>query len=151
MLVKCKWYHDTEYDPNKIDFITNGCMNKPRGGLWTSPVVSELNWEQWCEWEMPQWLLKRYKYYFTVDTTDILVIDSWESADKLPRFIENYSSNRTSIDYEKLAKTYKGIWVKPFDGWRFRNRPFHFNVWDVDTMLIIDPSCIVQVAIEIKK
>jgi hypothetical protein len=149
MLVKCKWYHDTQYDPNMIEPITQEYCNKPKGGLWTSPVISEWNWEQWCECEEPHWIIKKYTYYFTIDTTNILIIDSWESADKLPRVGEG--SYREAIDYEKIAKKYKGIWVKPFDGWRFRNRPFDFYVWDVDTVLIFDPSCITQVEIEIKK
>ena len=38
------------YDPELFQAVRNGGYhNKPKGGLWLSPVGAEKGWENWCQ------------------------------------------------------------------------------------------------------
>lgn len=38
------------YDPELFQAVSNGGYhNKPKGGLWLSPVDAEKGWENWCQ------------------------------------------------------------------------------------------------------
>lgn len=45
-------YGHKKYDPNSfIEPVNLEMFNKPRGGLWGSPVDTEYGWKQWCKSE----------------------------------------------------------------------------------------------------
>ena len=63
------------------------CLNKPKGGLWTSPLDSRYSWKNWCEKNEPSFLKSNlYLYNFQ---GKILEINDSKDLYNLPVVIYN--------------------------------------------------------------
>ena len=146
-MIKVYWNGKTELDltkikPIEIDF-DRIFINKPKGGLWTA---ENHDWICWCSGEEPHWIREFY-YELEIDESQCWRIWTETDIDNSPQIREPRgpcSLNKQMIDYLTIAQNYKGVWVKGRDlhsNWH----PISFNAWDVDTVLIFDPSIILSV------
>ena len=59
------------YDPERFQAVNNGGYhNKPKGGLWLSPVDAEKGWENWCQ-------LAEHPVYNAGQLTPVLKYRAW--------------------------------------------------------------------------
>lgn len=63
--------------------------NKPKGGVWTSPLDSEQGWKEWCAGEMPCWIQGKRWYRLTIDESNLLIVDSIAKTITLPTISKN--------------------------------------------------------------
>jgi hypothetical protein len=130
----------TPFAPTKFLPINNGdsfYLNKPIGGLWTSP---NHDWLDWCSLEQPDWITNYFE--LDIDEQNLLQIFDEDTLRTLPTIFEK-GTYRSSImiDYEALIKqSYSGIWVKARE-MRWCQQP-NFYAWDCETILIFDTSII---------
>ncbi len=148
-----KFYHlsDRPFDPSLMKEVSNwGKVGKPKGGLWLAP---NHEWRDWVKDNQPEWLKGKRYFEVDVDVSKVLVVDSLEKARQLPLVKHPYMYGEWSFDFEALAQKYSGLWVKPFDDWRFsapKNLRVDFYVWDVESLVVFDPK-IVQGVKRVKK
>lgn len=146
-------------DPEKFERIKNGSkmyMNKPDGGLWTSPTDSEWGWKDWCESEnFNVSRLSSYTKFNLKDTAKILVIDSLEEfyniCDKYTLKIHGSLELAMLmmgklLDFEAIEKDgYDGILLTDRGNIQCHlplnlARPGYsdLNAWDVETLLLFN-------------
>jgi len=131
------------FDLTKFKPISNGesyYLNKPQGGLWTSP---NHDWLDWCSSEQPNWIFDYYE--LDIDVSGLLRCFSESDLKQMPltsnHRYESYLLDHIMIDYEYLVEEgYSGIWVKARE-MRWCEEP-NFYAWDCETILIFDPSII---------
>ena len=128
--------------------------NKPRGGLWTSPIDSIYGWYNFVKGE-------RYRSDHYLDKMVLITlkpdariykIDSVEEFDLCPHLKEPLTMSQDmfskfkKIDFEKLSKDYDGIWVtvKAIVDLENRHQDFMGDLygWDVETVLLFNLDCI---------
>jgi len=128
------------FDLSKFKPISNGdsyFLNKPKGGLWTSPTH---DWLDWCNSEEPGWITNYFE--LDIDEQNLLQIFDEPSLREL-ELVQDLSTSYKNhmIDYESLVKQgYSGIWVKARQ-MRWCAKP-NFYAWDCETILIFDSSII---------
>jgi hypothetical protein len=145
-LIKTYWI-GTQFDLSEFKPISNWIntgLNKPKGGIWTSP---HHEWKIWCIQE--EFMDVSIEWELIIDSSNLIIVDSKETTLKLP--IIPYRT-RSSIDFELLTKKYTGLWIKPFKNWRFMEKSlfeiYHFDstldwyAWDCESILIFDPLII---------
>lgn len=141
------------FKKEKFNRIRNcGFLNKPKGGLWCSPVKCEYSWRRWCENEdFHTERLSTYTRFRLKEGSKIYEIRTLEDWDKL---IKNYSYQPEKeiipdwcIDFESLEKAgYQGcraigdiVMDLRYDG---RGTMTGLNAWDCESMVIFDYSII---------
>jgi hypothetical protein len=140
-------YGSSEFDPVLYRPISNhgSIGTKPSGGLWASPVGSERTWKDWCEVE--QFRLSGLNKWFVFELSDgaeVLEVLTGADIPKLDRYVGHTRSGGReiySIDFEKMATDgYSAFLVMagsdPDLYWELYG-------WDCDTLLVLDPECIV--------
>ena len=138
----------TNFDLNEIKPIKNDneLINKPIGGLWTSPyqlVNDYSDWIRWCKYNKPTWIPDNGVVITLKSNTIFCVINSPLAYLNCPRLKNEYGFKQDSLNFEKLSKDYDVLWVKPWNLWRFdKEIGYVFNAWDVETVLIMNPSII---------
>src|SRR5947207_9330915 len=101
MVLTC--YGIRKFNPDKFKPVQNQTWNKPRGGLWTSPLRSKYGWIDWCKAE-------NFNRYFNNRVTlllsgRILVVDSLKDlTTKFDWFEHSFSANwkQRYPDFEKM-------------------------------------------------
>jgi len=119
-------------------------LNKPRGGLWCSPLDSDYGWRNWCQNNGFVDAEHDQRVIFDVDMSNFVVIDSAEDMKtRLPwiLFVDGYSM---AIDFEKIV--HEGV-----DGIHLTKNgyaeaefayPESLYGWDCETILILNDRCI---------
>lgn len=115
---------------------------KPIGGLWASPVGAGRSWKDWCESE--QFRLSGLNKWFEFELTDdakVLEILTGEDIRKLDGYVGDGKYEFYLVDFEKMvADGYSAMLVMagsdPEVYWKLYG-------WDCDTLLVLDPDCIV--------
>lgn len=139
------------YNPTKFKEVTNeqDYLNKPEGGLWSSPANSEWGWKDWCDSEMWRkgfglscgfkFKLKKSARIFAIDSLS----DYRACVEKYGKGIR--WSDRKVIDWEKISKEYDGLFLtlKGFDETRIGLDGFH--TWDCESMVIFNLDCVSEV------
>lgn len=129
-------------------------INKPSGGLWSSPVDSKWGWKDWCESEYFRVdTLWRYTTFKLKPDTKILVIDSlldfihvWEKY-SIPTMRNNFISTRV-LSFEKIQEDgYKGVYLTDSGNFECHYHSFgtcdgDLNAWDCESMILFDLDCI---------
>jgi hypothetical protein len=142
-------YGSKKFHPAHMSKITNlDFMNKPTGGLWTSPLNSSHSWRDWCSRE--EFRDYAHDNYFMLKfkpEAKVLVIDSIEDLISLPR-VRNDSMylNNSILDYPKLAKRFDAIWLTA-EGERATRYSKSINLygWDVETVFLFKPKNVYEV------
>ena len=126
-------YGNTKFDPNRGFPIKNSSRsyNKPKGGLWASPIDCEHSWKDWCEAEDFRECDDEDAFIFRLKPgATIMYINGEESAEQLypylfsePSFLGSFHEG---IDFEKLTRD-------GWDGLEINLRSLYCNrrLWDV--------------------
>lgn len=146
-----EFFHGDQFEVSKVKPVRNShrtWLNKPEGGLWTSPEDSPLRWKDFCkDWRDPGQKSKlRLK-----PESKIYVLDDWDDFYDLPtKEISGPLGPEKIVDWQELAN-------QGFQAFHLTNEgamKFHldapkgyadFNTWDVETVYILDPNCIEEI------
>ena len=130
-------YGNTVYSPDKVKNIINSeWRNKPKGGLWTSPVASSYGWKEWCEAESWGDLTASFEVDFT---GRILIINSYEDLIDIP-FNEDTCPR---VDFESLLPDYDAIWLtRQGESDTRHTSPFDLYGWDCECVLVLNKDCL---------
>lgn len=123
---------------------------KPEGGLWGSPVDSDNSWIDFCSWDehFRMNIYKSFKFELS-DNANVLFIDSVKTLDKLySKGFEMpdhrkypFMDDMYFLDFEKILKN-------GCDAIEVAINPETYNAlygWDVDSILVMNPRCIIEV------
>lgn len=124
-------------------------FNKPDGGLWASPMISDSGWKEWCESNSFRLDKLSEHFIFTLkDDANVLVIQSNTALAMLDimgyciDYFKKYDiHDQYYLDFEKLLSDgYDAIQV-------FINNETYWSMygWDCDSILILNPDCIAVV------
>ena len=136
---KYRHYHDLHITIEKFNPIKNDPgSNKPKGGLWSSPVDPDgkgFGWDDFCEAE--RWYkgdIEQYVDFYLTPDARILEIKDKESAESLP-ILKGYEDFTFLIipDFEKLAQSYDAIL---FTETKYTHMALYG--WDCDTLLVMN-------------
>ena len=137
-------YGSDHFDPLLFNPIYNDIgINKPRGGFWASPVNTEHGWIDWCENE--HFHLENLTTHFEFNIRDdakILYIRNKVEMDSALKYKTDFGITglrMTYLDWERIAAD--GYQAIVFE----MNNDTHwdYNLWDVDTLVVIDPDIII--------
>lgn len=114
-------------------------FNKPRGGLWASPIKSKYGWREWCEMEnfRVESLKSFFKFLFV---GRVLIIDKFEDIKKLHwdrkrAFYRPYFEPLLS-DYDAIHLTENGERETRF------SLGYTLYGWDCESVLVLNKDCI---------
>ena len=128
-------------------------LNKPMGGLWSSPEDSENRWDIWCHavgyshrnnyWNKKfRFILKENANILKVTGDMYINLPHTQIELKYPLINiipEKYKQPLYELDYEKLSSMYDGIEVNFSDNPELLS---YFDFWDCDTLLVFNPNVI---------
>lgn len=154
-------YKDKEFNKKLVKGIKNSekryYLNKPEGGLWTSPIDSEYGWREFLREGNLGSGGKRLEHYVLFKLKDsikrkLFIVNSEEDVLLLPRIMIN---NYILVDFERLANMgYSGLWLT----WKGQvetryTRPagIEFYGWDVETVLLFSMNGVEEAKIKIPK
>ena len=140
-------YGSNTYKPEHVSEIKNNSYrNKPRGGLWTSPIGSKWGWKDWCEEENFRECNEDvcFKLKFKPNTK-ILTIDTIDDMLSLPTHTTEFNS--ILPNFELLSKEFDAIWLTRNGELetRFSYSDFNLYGWDCESILILNKNCCYQV------
>lgn len=142
-------YGADHYDKSKFKSIEtfDPVTNKPKGGLWASPVDTDWGWKDWCEGE--NFHLDRFNknFKFTLaNGSKVFHIRTADDVMKLP-VAKFPDSDLWSIgwyyDWKKIVKKYDAVELHMSENYSL----FHdiFYCWDVDSIIVLNPDIIKEV------
>lgn len=154
-------YKDKEFNRKLVKEVKNSekryYLNKPEGGLWTSPINSEYGWREFLREGNLSSGRKRLEHYALFKLNDsikrkLFIVNSEEDVLLLPRIMIN---NYILVDFERLANMgYSGLWLT----WKGQvetryTRPggIEFYGWDVETVLLFSMNGVEEAKIKIPK
>ena len=135
-------YGSSKYDADLFRPISDEPFrNKPKGGLWTSPIDASFGWNEWTIAED----FKRSDEYFEVDFKGtVLRINSIRDMNKLPwiehgemHFITFQAMCVPDFYYDAIHLTEKGETETRFAF------PKSLYGWDCETVFVMNPDSIV--------
>ena len=145
MIRKTVWRH---YGTNKFNVskfrppYDVGYMNKPRGGLWASPVNSSYGWKNWCAKNDFRTECLGTFFDFEYDG-NILTIDNHKDLDQLdwkesPKLMKGFDC----ISFESLCKRgIDAIFLTEKGENQTRYNPYkHLYGWDCECIVIFNPE-----------
>ena len=134
-------YGSNEFDINKFEKIKNKEeFVKPLGGLWASRKDISTGWMNWCKNTGFDTKLDEYFIFSLKEDTKILTIDNNEQLKELPK-LNNSFGLYCNLDFEKLSEEYDAIEVLIS---KDQNLYFSLYGWDCDSIVIMNPSKIIQ-------
>lgn len=148
-------YGCTKFEIGRFDPISYSERNpwgmKPMGGFWASPEGERFcTWKHWCEKEAFHRRCEEsnsYRFHLRKGSR-VFVVDSKETFDNLVEICEIPDNPalwdpRPRMDYTKLEKLgYKAVLVLLSEYGELKHDLFG---WDVDSLVVFDPSIIVAV------
>lgn len=152
-------YGSKSFDPLVYKEVENSEYNiKPyKGGLWTSPIDSDLGWIDYCNntFDPDSRHCVNVDVHFKVtlkDNLNVLKIDSRCDLLRAPLFDIKWPLNsirgifQKSLDFEKIAESYDAIWLTVnglYANERFHEGQAHLFTWDCETVLILNKDAII--------
>ena len=137
-------YGHKHFSPDSFQPIKNeSYRNKPRGGLWASPVDAPFGWKDWCEAEDYSECDERNASTFTLNSkANVYLISSVQDVQAMPR-VECEITSMFFPDFEKMLA----------DGWDAIE--FHLSEcselywvlygWDCDSILVMNPDVVEEI------
>ena len=136
--MNCVTYGCGEFNPDKFFRPQNReDFNKPRGGLWSSPVGCEWGWKDWCLREDFGDLSHSFTFEFK---GKVLKIDSLRD---LENAHDKYTLNDRYVDWEKVSEDFDGVWLTA-RGERdtYFSRPLSLYGWDCETLFVCNKNSV---------
>ena len=148
-------YGAPSYDPELFQAVNNGGYhNKPKGGLWLSPVDAEKGWDKWCQLaEHPVHNAGEPGTSFEIEIADDVrwlklatiadveglpyedvVLDEFELEFAIPGLTPT-----TRIDWVAIARDYDVVDVPAGSN---RITKLMMPAWDCDTTLVLNKEVI---------
>lgn len=126
--------------------------NKPRGGLWASPVDSDYGWKSWCEDAAFRECDEQNSFTFALKPeANIYYIRSVEAANSLPRAENRYGiedlmletpfSMIMGVDFESMVKD--GIDAIIYEQSACPQLYWKLYGWDCDSILVMNPEVVI--------
>ena len=130
--------------------LTNNGINKPKGGLWSSPYNKDTisGWYQFCKEQNFIKADNTVGVIFTLkEEARVYTIDSKEDLDNLankyPIVVKENLRYNFMIDYTKVSKDYDAIYLTDKGQWATRfSRPNTLYGWDCETLLVLNFNAI---------
>ena len=117
-------------------------INKPKGGLWASPIDTDWGWKEWCEAEEYNTNKLETSFKFVLsDNAKVYHIRCEDDIYKLP--IQNEEKLLWYFDWDKVAKEYDAIELHITDN--YGELHYLFYAWDVDSIVILNKEVIKEV------
>lgn len=125
-------------------------LNKPVGGVWTSPEGSGLSWKQFIDVNsiLKKDVVVKSKLKLKPGA-QVYVLDSWDDFYDLPTKRSGYA-NGAVVNWDILMEQgYVAFWLTENAA-----REFHFqapgyyedfNTWDVETVVVLDPDWVEEI------
>ena len=129
-------------------------INKPLGGLWSSPLIEDIEGNMtsaWREWSSENMALNyRIATVFALkESANIFIIDSQDDLIRLFREVGELSSPFTMfkyLNYEKAAEKYDGIYLTQEGQWSthlpMHNTEYNLYGYDVESLVLFNMECI---------
>lgn len=127
-------------------------FNKPRGGLWASPVDAERSWREWVEGNnfYPETLATSFEFELSAGARvlELTPENVWDLPEDEKAFMKRDRRDRNvfsmvyGIDFEALAREYD---VLECSLSRYPSLYWSLYGWDCDSILIMNPDVIVEV------
>ena len=119
--------------------------NKPLGGLWCSPAVTEWGWKEWCK--EAAFYCAKHAVQIEISTDNFYVIDCFDDLDKLPVAESEMPLPIECLNFEKIKES--GIdaihlTIKGEQETRHTHPKWLYG-WDCESVLILNERCIEQV------
>jgi len=135
-------YGATQYKPELFKPIKNELyFVKPNGGLWASPVDTDIGWKDWCEQEDFRDCSESESFRFKLDdSANVLIIDSVEQLLNLPKLESMSLSSWINLDFERLVKD--GIDAIQVNISNDYDLYYKLYGWDCDSILIMNKDMI---------
>ena len=140
-------YGSDHYDESLFCKIINReYTNKPFGGLWSSPVESDITWKEWCDAESFRECDEKNSFKFRLKPeAKILTLENKDDLSNLPRvkLDLSYITMNIDIDFEALSEEYDAIMVYVHRGKDYFDNLYHeLYGWDCDTLLVMNKEVI---------
>ena len=142
---------DTSYFQNHPDEKTDKVIysadslrfNKPRGGLWASPLSSKLGWGEWCASEDFNVKSLNSHFMFKIKrNAKIYIIDTIEDLKKLEIPTHRDSLYPIQLDFSILLKEgYDGVFATENAVVSLRNEAL--GSWDVESICIFNTNIVI--------
>ena len=129
------------YDPDKFKPISDvPFRNKPKGGLWTSPVVTQYGWREWCKEESYGRTEVSFEVIFSgrvLRINSVADMDAlhWIDIDGI-YFISFQAMCAGGFYYDAIHLTVKGQEETRF------SHPKSLYGWDCETVFVMNPDSI---------
>ena len=123
-----------------------GSINKPGGGIWSSPVNSKLGWKDWCRAE--GFRVSKLRRYTTFSISDDLKIFKVVTRSDYQTLLKKYGKDNEFggrivsriIDWEALVNDgYRGFWLTETGFLENRylfSADLGFYSWDCETVVL---------------
>ena len=130
--------------------LTNNGINKPKGGLWSSPYNKDTisGWYQFCKDENfikgdnsvgVIFSLKEEARIYTIDTKE----DLDNLANKYPNDVLEILQEIAGLNFIAVSKDYDAIYLTDKGQWATRfSRPNTLYGWDCETLLVLNFNAI---------
>ncbi len=148
-------YGHKHFNKEKFNIVENRLgINKPKGGLWASPVDAKLGWKQWCDDNYFRECDKNNSFAFVLkENANVIHLYSVEDVERLlikaekppfDMFIERFLP-----DFETMKS--KGVDAielhlsEDKSGDYFDNLYYKLYGWDCDSILILNPDVVIEI------
>ena len=120
-----------------------GCLTKPSGGLWASPVDAEYGWYDWCSDENFRSYDEDDCFKFTLRSgAKVLMIDNKDVLEDLPKYKDPDFSHDlwVSLDFEELMR--QGYDAVEVNLSACHGLYWSLYGWDCDSILVMNPDVV---------
>lgn len=163
-----KEWDESFYTPirNWSDADSAGLPNKPRGGLWLSPLLDngKSAWDDFMYYESGEEAIQELKTGHHYDANlrpeaKIMVINSkedyFQAIRMFPSEVEELDFKsmgvvkKASLDYQKISSTFDAIYIKQGAlnafGWQYQYEPESSTTvglygWDIPSLVVFNPN-----------
>ena len=130
--------------------LTNNGINKPKGGLWSSPYNKDTisGWYQFCKEQNFVKADNTVGVIFTLkEEARVYTIDSKEDLDNLvnkyPNDVLEILKERAGLNFIAVSKDYDAIYLTDKCKWAtIFSRPNTLYGWDCETLLVLNFNAI---------
>ena len=141
-------YGIRNFDINKFEEIQNKeYCNKPKGGLWASPVDAEHGWKDWCETEQFRDCKEEDSFRFTLkDDANIYYINRPDDCNDMPQVNHDYMKSKIYPDFEIMKQN--GVDAIQFNLSNDKTESYsdglYFTLygWDCDCILVMNKNIV---------